>query len=168
MVLNECCPLSKCNLSSTCNLRSILVRTTRCQIHPATCTRPWRASFRIAWVLCQLGSLHNVKKSTSAMSEITYIKISLYAPQGIFIFSYCCPIFCLFASFQIFKKRHPFFLKFAIFLKGVLKNTSEKTSDTFRIELRIRPSRSKHPCLTHTEAEVTSFTRTLKNTSQFI
>ena len=55
----------------TCNLRSILVRTTRYPIHPATCTRPWRASLRIAWVPCQLGSLHNAKKSTSAMSSST-------------------------------------------------------------------------------------------------
>ena len=55
----------------TCNLRSILVRTTRYPNHPATCTRPWRASLRIAWVLYQLGLLHNAKKSTSAMSSPT-------------------------------------------------------------------------------------------------
>ena len=51
------------------NLRSILVRTTSCQVHPATCTRLWKAFFGIAWVLYQLGSLHNARKSTSAMSN---------------------------------------------------------------------------------------------------
>merc|ERR1712051_412494 len=49
--------------------RSILVRTTSCQVHPATCTRLWKAFFGIAWVLYQLGSLHNARKSTSAMSN---------------------------------------------------------------------------------------------------
>ena len=51
------------------NLRYILVRTTSCQVHPATCTRLWKDSFGIAWVLYQLGSLHNAKRSTSAMSK---------------------------------------------------------------------------------------------------
>ena len=51
------------------NLRSILVRTTSCQVHPATCTHLWKAFFGIAWVLYQLGSLHNARKSTSAMSN---------------------------------------------------------------------------------------------------
>ena len=51
------------------HLRSILVRTILCPIHPATCTRPWRASSKIAWVLYQLGTPLNARKSTSAMSE---------------------------------------------------------------------------------------------------
>ena len=52
-----------------CDLRSILVRTILRPIHTATCTRPWRASSKIAWVLYQLGTPLNARKSTSAMSE---------------------------------------------------------------------------------------------------
>ena len=67
------------------NLRSILVRTTSCQVHPATCTRLWKAFFGIAWVLYQLGSLHNARKSTSAMSnfEKKEPKIFYYHPKKI-------------------------------------------------------------------------------------
>ena len=102
------------DVKSTCNpsnLRSILVRTTSCQVHPAICTRPWRASFRIAWVLCQLGSLHNVKKSTSAMSKpkrlirFDSIDLSLSAKLTIILLSPKIKIhsYCLCKQ----KKNHP-------------------------------------------------------------
>ena len=52
------------------HLRSIPVKIILCPTHPATCTRPWRTSSKIAWAPYHSGSPLSAKRNRSAMSEL--------------------------------------------------------------------------------------------------
>ena len=66
------------------HLRFIPVKIILCPTHPATCTRPWRTSSKIAWAPYHSGSPLSAKRNRSAMSELHNVYNKLPKPKKIF------------------------------------------------------------------------------------